>query len=110
MPNTDRTNEFRACVDSIRSRASRVDLGRTGNRDAQVQQRLLQGPARKQSKSDFARMASSIGKDISSTTTKLDKLAQCTRHYHDCSFSLRLVSEFTDEDVELISGKTQDSL
>ncbi|KAF8323229.1 t-SNARE [Clavulina sp. PMI_390] len=78
MPITDRTNEFRACVDSIRSRAARGDPTRA-NRDAQAKQRLLPANARKQSKSDFSRMASNIGKDISSTTMKLDKLAQLAK-------------------------------
>lgn len=76
MPTTDRTNEFRACVDSIRSRATRTDPLKGASSDAQIKQRLLHGAARKQSKSEFARMAASIGKDIANTTTKLDKLAQ----------------------------------
>jgi syntaxin 5 len=69
MPVTDRTNEFRACVESIRNRSS------IPNRDSQTKQRLLNG-ANKPSKSEFARMASAIGKDITNTTMKLDKLAQ----------------------------------
>jgi len=70
---TDRTNEFRACVESIRSRSASIP-----SRDAQAKQRLLSGGA-KQSKSEFSRMAASIGKDITSTTTKLDKLAQLAK-------------------------------
>lgn len=67
MPTQDRTNEFRSCVESIRSRS--VATKRTGPK-----QRLLQG--KDESRSDFSRMASAIGKDISSTTVKLGKLAQ----------------------------------
>ncbi|OJT02706.1 Integral membrane protein sed5 [Trametes pubescens] len=69
MPVQDRTNEFRACVESIRNRSTFSSKG------AEQKQRLLQTKA-EGSKSEFTRMASSIGKDISSTTVKLGKLAQ----------------------------------
>ncbi|KAL7285098.1 LOW QUALITY PROTEIN: hypothetical protein ACG7TL_000190 [Trametes sanguinea] len=65
----DRTNEFRACVESIRNRSSFPARG------AEQKQRLLQNRA-EGSKSEFTRMASAIGKDIASTTIKLGKLAQ----------------------------------
>ena len=72
MPIQDRTNEFRSCVESIRSRSS------LPSRSDEAKQRLLNDPSRPQgSKSEFSRMASAIGKDISSTTIKLGKLAQC---------------------------------
>lgn len=73
MPVQDRTHEFRACVDSIRNRS-------VPPRHGEAKQRLLnQANGRTGgSKSDFARMASAIGKDISSTTIKLGKLAQRT--------------------------------
>ena len=75
MPVQDRTNEFRACVDSIRNRSSYPARG------AEQKQRLLQTNGKAGgSKSEFTRMASAIGKDISSTTVKLGKLAQ--REYH----------------------------
>ncbi|KAF8711728.1 Syntaxin-5 N-terminal, Sly1p-binding domain, partial [Rhizoctonia solani] len=63
MPVQDRTIEFRTCVESIRNRT----LG--PNRSRQVTK-----PG--SSKSEFARMAGSIGKDIASCSLKLDKLAQ----------------------------------
>lgn len=63
----DRTNEFRACVDSMRSRTA----------GPEARQRLLQPGGKASTKSEFSRMAASIGKDISSTTVKLSKLAQC---------------------------------
>jgi hypothetical protein len=44
-------------------------------------QRLLDKQARADTKSEFTRMASAIGKDISSTTAKLGKLAQCVLPY-----------------------------
>ncbi|KAI0040805.1 t-SNARE [Auriscalpium vulgare] len=68
MPVQDRTTEFRTCVDSI-SHRSNVPA---------ASQRLLQGPKRG-GKSEFSRMASAIGKDISSTTLKLGKLAQLAK-------------------------------
>ncbi|KAF4573122.1 cis-Golgi t-SNARE syntaxin [Pleurotus pulmonarius] len=74
MPVQDRTHEFRACVDSIRNRSAPP-------RHGEAKQRLLnQANGRTGgSKSDFARMASAIGKDISSTTIKLGKLAQLAK-------------------------------
>jgi syntaxin 5 len=74
MPVQDRTNEFLACVDSIRNRSSLPQR----NPD---KQRFLDKQARADSKSEFTRMASTIGKDISNTTVKLGKLAQCAHEY-----------------------------
>lgn len=67
-PIQDRTNEFHSCVESIRSRSAYP-------RGADAKQRLLRN-GKAPTKSDFSRMASTIGKDISSTTIKLGKLAQ----------------------------------
>ncbi|EMD41963.1 hypothetical protein CERSUDRAFT_41601 [Gelatoporia subvermispora B] len=72
MPVQDRTNEFRACVESIRNRSSFPPRG------AEAKQRLLQSRA-EGTKSEFTRMASAIGRDISSTTVKLGKLAQLAK-------------------------------
>lgn len=69
MPIQDRTNEFRACVDSIHHRSV--------SRGVEQKQRLLQKD-RSSSKSEFSRLASAIGKDINNTTLKLNKLAQRT--------------------------------
>ena len=74
MPVQDRTNEFLACVESIRNRSSLP----ARNTD---KQRLLDKQARADSKSEFTHMAGAIGKDISSTTAKLGKLAQCMLPY-----------------------------
>ncbi|KAG9314194.1 t-SNARE [Chiua virens] len=68
----DRTNEFRTCVDSIRNRSALPKI-------AEAKQRLLHGQAKGTPKSEFSRMASSIGKDISSTTIKLGKLAHLAK-------------------------------
>ncbi|PBK76705.1 t-SNARE [Armillaria solidipes] len=74
MPIQDRTNEFRSCVESIRSRSSLPSRG------SEAKQRLLQDGSRAHgSKSEFTRMASTTGKDISSTTIKLGKLAQLAK-------------------------------
>ena len=70
MPVQDRTNEFRACVESIRNRSSLPQRG------SEAKQRLLQGKDG-DGKSEFTRMANAIAKDISSTGIKLGKLAQC---------------------------------
>ena len=75
MPVQDRTNEFRACVESIRNRSSVP-----ARSVAEQKQRLLQQSKGGGSKSEFTKIASAIGKDISSTTIKLGKLAQ--REYH----------------------------
>ena len=70
MPIQDRTNEFRACVESIRSRSA------APARVAEQRQRLLQQRGKENAKNEFTRMADAIGRDISATTLKLNKLAQ----------------------------------
>jgi len=72
MPVQDRTNEFRACVESIRTRSSMPSR-------SDAKQRLLQSHGKSGGKSDFSRMAAGIGKDISSTNLKLGKLAQLAK-------------------------------
>jgi syntaxin 5 len=69
MPVQDRTNEFRACVESIRTRSS---LPSTLRRKTEITPITWKSGG----KSDFSRMAAGIGKDISSTNLKLGKLAQ----------------------------------
>ncbi|KAI0688676.1 t-SNARE [Cytidiella melzeri] len=74
MPIQDRTNEFRACVESIRNRSSLPPRG------FEAKQRLLQSQGRDgDSKSEFTRMATAIAKDISSTGIKLGKLGQLAK-------------------------------
>lgn len=62
MPTQDRTIEFRTCVESIR------------NRTALAKPRT---PKPGSTKSEFARMAGAIGRDIAGCSVKLEKLAQC---------------------------------
>ncbi len=69
MPLQDRTNEFIACVESIRRRSSFPAK-------LPSRQRRFDDNARADGKSEFTRMATVIGKDISATTVKLSKLAQ----------------------------------
>jgi hypothetical protein len=66
----DRTTEFRTCVDSIRNRST------LSNRAADAKQRLIHAKAAG-SKSEFSRLANGIGREISSTDIKLNKLGQC---------------------------------
>ncbi|KAF9786922.1 t-SNARE [Thelephora terrestris] len=73
MPVQDRTNEFRACVESIRNRST------TPSRNAEQKQRLLHSQAKDSPKSEFTRLASAIAKDINSTTIRLGKLAQLAK-------------------------------
>ena len=70
MPVQDRTNEFRACVESIRNRST------ISSRNAEQKQRLLHSQVKDSPKSEFTRVASSIAKDINTTTIRLGKLAQ----------------------------------
>lgn len=74
MPVQDRTNEFRQCVESIRSRSSYP--ARSGAKDRLLQPANGNGKLKGGAKSEFSRMAMAVGKDISSTTLKLQKLAQ----------------------------------
>ena len=65
----DRTSEFRSAVESARLRsASTNELKRPLLADGAAQT--------KGARSEFARMAAKIGKDIQGTTFKLEKLAQ----------------------------------
>lgn len=73
MPVQDRTNEFRACVESIRNRST------IPSRNAEQKQRLLHAQTKDSPKSEFTRLASGIAKDINTTTIRLGKLAQRER-------------------------------
>jgi syntaxin 5 len=69
MPVQDRTTEFFGCVDSIRSRSAPAVRAA-----AESKQRLLQTRTGAP-KAEFTRMADAIGRDISSVSLKLNKLA-----------------------------------
>ena len=64
----DRTNEFRQCYTSIQNRSSLP--AKAGTKPGSTKQ------AGAQSKSEIARLAGGIAKDINATTAKLQKLAQ----------------------------------
>ena len=81
MPVQDRTNEFMACVESIRNRST------ISSRNVEQKQRLLHAQAKESPKSEFTRLASVIAKDINTTTIRLGKLAQ-----RECTFSSPLPS------------------
>lgn len=66
MPVQDRTIEFRTCVESIR------------NRTALAKPHAHRAP-KPGSKSEFARMAGAIGRDIAGCSIKLEKLAQLAK-------------------------------
>jgi hypothetical protein len=93
MPVQDRTNEFKACVESIRNRST------ISPRNAEEKQRLLHAQAKDSPKSEFARLASAIAKDINTTTIRLGKLAQRER-----TISVVTLPSLT-EDPQLPSGK-----
>ncbi|GAA6028977.1 hypothetical protein JCM8097_001534 [Rhodosporidiobolus ruineniae] len=75
-PFLDRTAEFRSAVESAAFRAA-------SSSTAQAQQQQPLVPANKQGRNaqrtEFARMAAKIGKDIQGTTGKLEKLAQLAK-------------------------------
>ncbi|GAA5959821.1 hypothetical protein JCM3765_000112 [Sporobolomyces pararoseus] len=73
-PYFDRTTEFRSAVESAAFRIS------SASPNSAVQQPLLNGGAKPGGqRSEFARMAAKIGKDIQGTTGKLEKLAQLAK-------------------------------
>lgn len=66
----DRTSEFQGLVESIASRSAQPAKQKLLNQNA---------PGASPRKGEFARRAQAIGKDIASTTTKLQRLAQLAR-------------------------------
>ncbi|KAJ9112311.1 hypothetical protein QFC19_000730 [Naganishia cerealis] len=96
MAPRDRTREFHSTLYSIRQRSTLSNpspYSLSSDRDAQASQRLLpngsahdgvHGTGKKAhsalaASSEFARMAGQIGKDINTTTLKLQKLAQLAK-------------------------------
>jgi syntaxin 5 len=73
-----------------------------------VKQKLLQSNGKQGTKSEFSRMASAIGKDISTTTIKLGKLAQrqllslrCVRTEANWTIVAKRKTLFDDRPVEI---------
>lgn len=83
----DRTNEFMAAVESLQSRhsgamhaaqlMSRLESHANSSGDAGDTNRLLSSSSTREKKTDFARMAASIGREITDCAHKLEKLAKC---------------------------------
>ncbi|KAF8578433.1 t-SNARE [Ramaria rubella] len=97
MPVQDRTNEFRACVDSIRNRSAGRNLTK-----------VPQPPNGKQpsTKSEFSRMASGIGKDIAKTTANLGKLAQLAKRktlFDDRPMEISELTHWIKQDIAKIN-------
>ncbi|BGP42316.1 Integral membrane protein SED5 [Rhodotorula kratochvilovae] len=72
-PFFDRTSEFRAAVESAAFRAA------SSSAAAPLVSAGAGGKGRNAQRSEFARMAAKIGKDIQNTTGKLEKLAQLAK-------------------------------
>ena len=66
MPIQDRSNEFRSCVQSIRSRSNVPP----------AKQRLLNKRSGDAEKSEFAVAAKGVSKAVAATALKLNKLGQ----------------------------------
>jgi syntaxin 5 len=80
----DRTSEFYAAVESIRTRSSSGHGGFQARHNLEHRRPLLNSNNSKLvngstgvNKSEFARMAAAIGKDINITAAKLQKLTKC---------------------------------
>ncbi|KAG9290007.1 hypothetical protein G9A89_010313 [Geosiphon pyriformis] len=82
MSMKDRTSEFHTAVESIRSRAS-GSVGSFNSRNLEHRRPLLvenkSGNNERINKSEFARMASAIGRDINVTAAKLQKLTKLAK-------------------------------
>ncbi|KAL5494979.1 SED5 [Sanghuangporus weigelae] len=102
MPIQDRTNEFRACVESIRNRSAAPPSKITEQRQRLLQQRGKENAA----KSEFTRMATAIGKDISATTLKLNKLAQLAKRktlFDDRPVEISELTYIIKQDIAVIN-------
>lgn len=84
----DRTNEFKSAVESARLRSTASSSSSSSKRPLlPANNHAAASAAMTGARSDFARMAAKIGKDIQGTTFKLDKLAQRTFPVHSASSS-----------------------
>lgn len=84
MTINNRTSEFHSCIESLRSRANgegammasqlmhRLNAGSRSEEQSLLERR----PKTRESKSDFGRMASNVGREIALTASKLDKLTK----------------------------------
>ncbi|CAG8585777.1 16161_t:CDS:2, partial [Racocetra fulgida] len=88
----DRTSEFHAAVESIRSRSSNGHGGFQARHNLEHRRPLLGGNntggkpingSNGLNKGEFSRMAGAIGKDINITAAKLQKLTKCMKTLFD---------------------------
>jgi syntaxin 5 len=76
----DRTSEFRSVLAQVQKRQTSTKVGAQRQSLLTDSQRAANGTAggdAKQRKSEFARRAAEIGRGISATMAKLEKLTQC---------------------------------
>ncbi|BGP02200.1 Integral membrane protein SED5 [Rhodotorula toruloides] len=78
-PYFDRTAEFRSAVESAAFRAASSSSGAPLLPNGSNAHGAAGGKGRNAQRSEFARMAAKIGKDIQATTGKLEKLAQLAK-------------------------------
>ncbi|GAA5856645.1 hypothetical protein JCM8547_005908 [Rhodosporidiobolus lusitaniae] len=80
-PYLDRTSEFRSAVESAAFRAASASTSGGGGAQAPLvpHQHQQGGKGATTQRSEFAKMAAKIGKDIQGTTGKLEKLAQLAK-------------------------------
>jgi syntaxin 5 len=72
----DRTNEFRSVLTQVQKRQASSKVGAQRQSLLTDSQKAANGDA-KPRRSEFARRAAEIGRGISGTMGKLEKLAQC---------------------------------
>src|SRR5277367_1654420 len=110
----DRTNEFRSVLTQVKKRQASSKVGAQRQSLLTDAQKAANGSANgdgKPRRSEFARRAAEIGRGISGTMGKLEKLAQCTPHpqrespYKDSILTRKTVAKrktlFDDRPVEI---------
>ena len=94
----DRTNEFYAIVESIHNRQPGLDHARL----------LSNNQTQKLSKSEFARAASAVGREISSTASKLSRLAALAKKkslFDDRPQEINELIHVIKQDIGRVSGQ-----
>ena len=115
MTGVDRTLEFNQAVQShfVRAHRNPGDARRALSHHPYVPLRTsdgsprtsVDGPSRQNPKSDFAHKAAQIGREIASTSEKLQKLAQRTQTLSEYTFANSIVAKrktlFDDKPIEI---------
>src|SRR5450432_2425679 len=73
----DRTNEFRSVLNQVQKRQASNKIGAQRQSLLTDSQKVAANGDSKQKRSEFARKAAEIGRGISATMAKLEKLTQC---------------------------------